>query len=400
MEDTLHTLSPANASSASFDYPLCPTAATLFFLPTIYILLFFTALPGNLLSLWVFLRCISTMSPTHVYLSHLSISNLLLSITTPFLAAYYARGPVWTLRGVLCQLVLHGITPVLHINIYISLMILTWVALSRFAALIQNTHASRPSAFTTLLPHGFFTRLTKVSFANAVCVTVWVVSVCGIVPGTVYYSVHEAMSHDHEKGGCEKVCYSPAVELGGSVSGTLSAMVISIFFVFYLLVLLSYMMVLRHIRRSRRDAHIITSKSLLSRVLRNIVVIQVVLSVCLLPYHIFKPIFISLAHDQLELAPSPGNDTCSSCHPLSIFVELKNCLFLLAALRASTDPVMYFVLDRTFRCQTLRLLRCNESIAKRRQIFWTTKESTNQKVERLGEENVVTATAELSQSVL
>uniref|UniRef100_A0A3Q1G132 G protein-coupled receptor 82 n=1 Tax=Acanthochromis polyacanthus TaxID=80966 RepID=A0A3Q1G132_9TELE len=400
MEDALHTLSPANASSPSSDYPLCPTAATLFFLPSIYTLLFITALPGNGLSLWVFLRCIPTISPTHVYLSHLSISNLLLSITTPFLAAYYALGQVWKLSGVPCQLVLHGITPVLHINIYISLMILTWVALSRFAALIKNTHASRPSAFTTLLPHCFFSRLTKVSFANAVCVTVWVVSVGGVVPVTVYYSVHEAMSGDHEEGGREEVCYSPAVELGGSVSGTLSVLVITIFFAVYLLVLLSYMMVLKHIRRSRRDAHITTSKSLLSRVLRNIVVIQVVLSVCLLPYHIFKPIFISLAHDQLQLAPSPGTDTYSGCHPLSIFVELKNCLFLLAALRASTDPVMYFILDRTFRHRTLKLLRCNKSIGEQRQMFWTTKESTNQKVEQLGEENVVTATAELSQTVL
>ncbi|KAF3843676.1 hypothetical protein F7725_002525 [Dissostichus mawsoni] len=91
----------------------------------------------NILSLWVFLRCISTISPTHVYLSHLSISNLILSLTTPFLAAYYAWGSDWTLSSVLCQLVLHGITPVLHINIYISIMILTWVALSRFASLIQ-----------------------------------------------------------------------------------------------------------------------------------------------------------------------------------------------------------------------------------------------------------------------
>ncbi|XP_008278179.1 probable G-protein coupled receptor 82 [Stegastes partitus] len=393
MEDALHTLSPDNVSSTPFDCPLCPTAASLYFLPSIYILLFFTALPGNILSLWVFLRCISTISPTHVYLSHLSISNLLLSITAPFLAAYYALGSVWMLSDVLCQLVLHGITPVLHINIYISLMILTCVALSRFAALIQNTHASRPSAFTTVLPHAFFTRLTKVSFANAVCVTMWVVSVGGIVPVTVYYSVNEAMSCDAaaageaEKGQCAEVCYSPAVELGGSLSGTLTVAVITIFFVFYLLVLLSYMAVLRHVRRSRRDANITTSKSLLSRVLRNIVVIQVVLSVCLLPYHIFKPIFISLAQ-------SPCTNTRNDCHPLSIFVELKNCLFLLAALRASTDPVMYFLLDRTFRSQTLRLLRCNQKIPERRQKFWLTTESTNQKVEKVGEENVVAATVD------
>lgn len=264
--------------NASFS--LCPTAATLFFLPSIYTLLFLTTLPGNVLSLWIFLRRISTISPIHVYLAHLSISNLLMSCFMPFLAAYFARGSCWALSGVLCQIVLHGVTPVFHINIYISLLILTWVALSRFAVLIQNTHASRPSACITLLPHGFFSCLTRVSFANAVCATVWVVSVGAIVPVTVYYSVNEAMRSTEdghvERSECVEVCYNPAVELGGSVSSSLNIATITVFFVFYLLVLLSYVTVLRHIRRSCLNTNVNTSQSLLSRVFRNIVVIQVV----------------------------------------------------------------------------------------------------------------------------
>ncbi|XP_070694382.1 probable G-protein coupled receptor 82 [Pempheris klunzingeri] len=358
-----------NASCSSSVLSLCPSAVSLFFLPSVYTLLFLTTLPGNAISLWVFLRYISTISPTHVYLSHLSISNLMLSLTMPFLAAYYAWGSVWTLSGVLCQLVLHGVTPVLHINIYISLMILTLVALSRFAALIQHTHASRPSACTTLLPHGFFSCLRRKSFACRMCSTVWVVAVGGIVPVTVYYSANEAVrgnaaaagrDGEAETGQCAEVCYNPAVEQGGSLSAAFSVLLSTIFFVLYLLVLLSYMTVLRHIRRSCRSTNvttnITTSHGLLGRVHRNIMLIQVVLSVCLLPYHIFKPIFISRARDQRLLTYSPDPDTC---HPLSTFIELKNCLLLLAALRGSTDPLMYFLLDKTFRHQTLRLLRCN-----------------------------------------
>lgn len=273
---------PFPHSNASLsDLSLCPTAATLFFLPTSYCLLFLTALPGNALSLWVFLRRISTISPTHIYLTHLSISNLLLSLTTPFLAAYYARGSVWSLTAVQCQIVLHGITPVLHINIYISLMNLTWVALSRFAALIQKTHASRPSSCVTLLPNAFFTHFTRVSFAHSTCIVVWVVSVGCTVPVTVYYSVIEAMRPDDgasEQSECPEVCYSPDVELGGSLSAALTVPVITMFFVFYLMVLLSYMTVLRHIRRSRRNTNVTTSQSLLTKVLRNIVVIQVTMT--------------------------------------------------------------------------------------------------------------------------
>uniref|UniRef100_A0A3B4Y380 G protein-coupled receptor 82 n=1 Tax=Seriola lalandi dorsalis TaxID=1841481 RepID=A0A3B4Y380_SERLL len=346
--------------SFSSGFSLCSTAATSIFLPSAYALLFLTALPGNTLSLWVFLRCISTTSPTHVYLSHLSISNLLLSLTTPFLAAYYAWGSVWTLSGVLCQLVLHGITPMLHINIYISLMILTWVALSRFAALIQRTHASRPSVCKTLLPHGFFTRLSRASFASRVCATVWVLAVGACVA---------------------EVCYNPEVEIGGPLSAAFCAIAIFMFFFFYLLVLLSYMTVLRHIRRSRRNTVIATSQGLLGRVFRNIVVIQVVLSVCLLPYHIFKPVFISLALHH---------------HHFCLFLQVKNCLLLLAALRGSTDPAMYFLLDKTFRRQTLVLLESSRSSPGSRATG-----SPGQRAEQLGDGNTATATADLShESVL
>ncbi|XP_051259272.1 probable G-protein coupled receptor 82 [Dicentrarchus labrax] len=406
MDDTAYTFPPDNISFSSSVLSLCPTAATLFFLPSVYTLHFLTALPGNMLSLWVFLRCISTISSTHIYLSHLSISNLMLCLTTPFLAAYFAWGSVWTLSGILCQLVLHGITPVLHINIYISLMMLTCVALSRFAALIQNTHASRPSAFKTLLPQSFFTSLRRSSFASRVCATVWVLAVGGIVPVTVYYSVNEALSanasaasrdREAEKGGRVEVCYNPTVEIGGKLSAALVVPVITLFFVFYLLLLLSYMTVLRHIGRSRRSTNVTTSQSLLGRTFRKIVVIQVVLSVCLLPYHIFKPIFISLAHDERQLTYSPGPN---HCHPLSTLIELKNCLLLLAALRGSTDPLMYFLLDKTFRHETFRLLRCNHNKPSR-QKCWSVRGSTSQKAAELGDGNVPTATVNIShESVL
>ncbi|KAM9347236.1 putative G-protein coupled receptor 82 [Symphorus nematophorus] len=368
MEYTLDTLPKDNDSSPP---PLCSTAATLIFLPSVYALHFLVSLPGNALSLWVFLRCISKTSPTHVYLLHLSISNMMLSLTTPFLAAYYAQGSVWKLSSILCQLVLHGITPMLHLNIYLSLMMLMLVAFSRFAVLIQHTHASRPSTCTKLLPHGFFKRLTRTAFASRVCATMWVMAIGCVVPVSVYYSVNEvgAASDNGQAvtAGRVEVCYSPVVELGGSVSAAGSVPPITIFFVCYLLVLLSYMTVLRHVERSRRSTNVTTSQSLLGRVLRNIVVIQVVLSVCLLPFHIFKPIFLSLIHHNHQLTYSPGPN---HCHPLSAMVELKSCLLLLTALRGSTDPVMYFLLDKTFRHQTLRVLRCNQKNSSRQTCSW------------------------------
>uniref|UniRef100_A0A8C6T855 G protein-coupled receptor 82 n=1 Tax=Neogobius melanostomus TaxID=47308 RepID=A0A8C6T855_9GOBI len=354
-----HTTFPRiNSTTQHSSVSLCPSPATLIFLPLAYTLLFLTALPGNVLSLWVFHRRISNVSPINVYLSHLSVSNLILSLTTPFLAAYYGWGTVWTFRGFLCQFALHAITPILHINIYIGLMILTWVAFSRFVSLMQHTHASRPSACLALMPSSLTTCIKKVSFARGVCAAVWLVNIGAIVPVTVVYSVKEAMNANSTESE-EEVCYNPTVEVGGSTSAAFNLSAIAIFYACYALVLLSYMTVLRHIRRSRRSTHVATSLSLLGRVLRNMVVIQIVLSVCLLPYHIFKPIFIYLAFKQAEVTPGYG----IYCHPLSGMVEVKNSLLLLAALRGSTDPVMYFMLDKRFRKQTLKLIAKEQNMS-------------------------------------
>ncbi|KAM6986713.1 putative G-protein coupled receptor 82 [Aplochiton taeniatus] len=352
---------------------LCLSPATLFLLPALYVLLFLTGLPGNALSLWVFLRRISSKSATHVYMIHLSVSNLLLSLSLPFQTTYYSQGARWALRGALCQLFLHAATPMLQINIYVSVFILTWVALSRFAILIQHTHATRPSACTTLLPHAFFTLLRRASFARAMCAAVWVVVVAAIVPVAVYYSINEAQQSDGggeeeqgghgREGGREGVCYNAAVEMGGRLSRGASVAAIMTFFTCFLLVLLSYVAVTQHIRRSRRSAAIGGSQRLLGRVLRNIVVIQVVLAVCLLPHHIFKAIFISLVQGEPEpdgaghFPPDTAGSGGCTCHPLSTLNEVKNFLLCLAALRGSADPVMYFLLDKTFRRNALGLLR-------------------------------------------
>uniref|UniRef100_A0AAY5K7Z6 G-protein coupled receptors family 1 profile domain-containing protein n=1 Tax=Esox lucius TaxID=8010 RepID=A0AAY5K7Z6_ESOLU len=431
---------------------LCASDATLFILPSLYILIFLTGLPGNALSLWVFLWRIPNQTSTHVYLTHLGLSNLLLCLTAPFQAAYYVQaqtpsnelynkqvltpsndlynkqvltpsndlynkqaltpsndlynkhaltpsndlynkqaltpsndlynkqaltpsndlynkhaltpfndlynkqvlkpsndlynkqGQRWSTGSPLCKLVVHWVTPVQQINIYVGVFILTWVALSRFATLIQHTHASRPSAFATLLPNAFFTALRRPRFAKAVCAGVWVVVVGAIVPVAVYYSVKEANAGDGTK-----ACYNFDVEAGGRLSRGSNVAAIVVFFVCFILVMTSYVSVARHVRRSRQSAAINGSQRLLGKVFRNIVVIQVVLIVCLLPHHIFKSIFISIVEKQepADLATT-GGSAREHCLRLSAIIEVKNFLLCLASLRCSADPVMYFLLDKTF----------------------------------------------------
>ncbi|KAI4889609.1 hypothetical protein NFI96_004083 [Prochilodus magdalenae] len=322
---------------------LCQTFTTYLVLPILYSTMFLTGLAGNVLSLWVFMAKISGKSPTHIYLISLGISNLLLCFTMPFIAAYYALGTSWSARSSMCQLAINVLTPVFHTNIGVGMIILTWLALSRFATLIQHNHGHRPSKCIKVLPDVFFSRLRRTPFALGVCLGTWAIVGIGIIPSVVVYSMKETKT--------EEACYSPAVEVGGSGSQAFAIVGIVMFFLCLLVVMSAYMAVIRHFYRSRKNTVISDRQKVYTRVFRNIVVIQIVLVICLLPYHIYKAIFINLAQTAKEFG------TVSECHPLSTYVEIKNALLCLAALRCSTDPIMYFLLDKTFKKKALCLFR-------------------------------------------
>lgn len=278
MESTVPPQALPNASNPSL-VTLCPSAVTSYVLPCVYALLSLSTLLGNVLSLWVFFGRISAAAcnPVHLCLSHLSVSNVLLSLTTPFLAAYFAQGPHWSLGSFLCQLVLHFVTPVFHINIFVAVILLAWVALSRFAALLQHAHASGPGVCARLLPPRFFAVATSRRTAGLVCAGVWVLAGGLVLPCTMYYSMREAVGERKGPGAGnqQEVCYNPEVEIGGDLSSSMVWAFLALFYLLYLLVLLCYTLVLRHIRWSRRNTTIPATQVLLGRVHRNIVVIQV-----------------------------------------------------------------------------------------------------------------------------
>ncbi|XP_018928138.1 probable G-protein coupled receptor 82 [Cyprinus carpio] len=345
--------SMANDSHA--ESHLCQTSTTSVVLPIIYTIMSVTGLPGNAISLWVFIRKIAIKTSTHIYLINLGISNFLLCLTMPFQATYYSLGTKWHRQDTMCQMAISGLTPVIHINICIGVMILSWVALSRFTSLIQHSHADRPSRWLNVLPGAFLCRKRQAKLAYVLCMVTWATVTIAVTSFVVLYSIREARSVDD--GNRDEVCYSVAVEVGGEASRVFSLVAISQFFVFFLLVLCPYMAVIRHIWRSRRSAVISDSQRVYARVFRNIVVIMVVLVVCLLPHHIYKAIFVHIVNEQ-SWSASPPKD---ACHPLSMYVEVKSILLCLATLRCSTDPIMYFLLDKTFRNHVLSLLTLRAS---------------------------------------
>lgn len=350
LDTTMADGSLTNGSSNTTSL-LCPSVMTNVILPTLYTLMFLTGLPGNILALWVFISKIPDKSPTHIFLVNLGVSNLVLCLTMPTLALYYAMGSVWDTNHPICRVAVSCLTPIIHTNISVGVINLTWVALSRCATLVLNIHAHRPSRVTHVLPAAFLKQLRQTRVAWILCLVSWGLVLGGLVPAIVMYSMEVNTVKSKE------MCYSASVEVGrvGLVMTTVVFGSVVIFFLCYLLVLSSYTAVTRHILRVRRSTAISNQQNIYAKVFRNIVVIQVVLSICLLPHHICKAVFIHLAHVYPEFAPPLTN----GCHPLSVFVEIKNMLICLAVLRCTTDPITYFLLDRTFRKHTMKVLRFN-----------------------------------------
>lgn len=333
---------------------LCQTATTYIVLPILYSVMLLTGLSGNVLSLWVFLAKISTKTPTHIYLINLGISNLILCLIMPFNAVYYLLSTSWPASSLMCQLAINVLTPVLHTNIEGGMLILTWLALSRFATLIQHNYGDRPSRCTKVLPSIFFNRLQQTPFALAMCVGTWAFVVMAIIPTMVVYATVETNRVDNNS---EQACYSMAVEVGDSGSQAFAIVGITIFFLCMVLVLSAYIAVIRHINRTRINRVISDRQGVYSRVRRNILVIQIVLVICLLPHHIYKAIFIVMTQYGHFMYGVRRSQSVEECHPFSMHVEVKNSLLCLAVLRCSTDPIIYFMLDKTFKRYACSLFR-------------------------------------------
>lgn len=301
-------------------------------LPITYIFLCIVGLFGNSLAQWVFLTKIGKKTSTHIYLANLVTANLLVCTAMPFMGAYFLRGFYWKYQSVQCRLVNFLGTLSLHVSMFVSLIILSWIAISRYATLMKKESMQEATSCYERIFYGhLLKRFRQPKFARTTCIYIWGVVLVVIIPVILYYSVVEAT----EDG--ESHCYNRRMELGASPS-QIAGLIGTTFIGFsFLVVVTSYYSFVSHLRRVRTCTSI-TERDLTYRsVKRHLLIIQVLLVVCFLPYSIFKPIFYVL-HQKEE-----------DCQQLNYLIEAKNILTCLASARSSTDPIIFLLLDKTFK---------------------------------------------------
>uniref|UniRef100_A0A8C8S963 G protein-coupled receptor 82 n=1 Tax=Pelusios castaneus TaxID=367368 RepID=A0A8C8S963_9SAUR len=323
---------------------LQPSSASTVALPVIYSLLFTTGSFGNILTGWIFSKHIATKRTQNIYLMNLVIANLLVCITMPILSAYFADGYQWEYESTLCKIVIYFGTPILHTSMYVSITILCWTAVSQYATVMKyNDHTKySPSVNENFFYKCLLKKFRQPKFAKYLCTSIWIIVLGVIVPVIIYDYAVQANEEQIDR------CYHWKTEYGELTAKITFLIATAWFFLFFIEVLFSYYSLVNHLRRIQKNTCIRKKHLIYSTVKRNIFVIQLILTVCFLPYHIFKPIFYAV----------PVSEDCKR---MNYLVEIKNFLICLAAAKSSSDPVVNVLLDKTYKKSLYNLFRKSSS---------------------------------------
>ncbi|XP_002198314.1 C-X-C chemokine receptor type 4 [Taeniopygia guttata] len=140
------------------------------FLPTIYSIIFLTGIIGNGLVIIVMGYQKKQRSMTDKYRLHLSVADLLFVITLPFWSVDAAIG--WYFGNVLCK----AVHVIYTVNLYSSVLILAFISLDRYLAIVHATNSQRPR---------------KLLAEKVVYVGVWLPALLLTVPDLIFASTSE-----------------------------------------------------------------------------------------------------------------------------------------------------------------------------------------------------------------
>ncbi|NXA93274.1 CCR8 protein, partial [Melanocharis versteri] len=103
--------------------------------PVLYSLLFVTGLVGNALVFWILTVFMKIKTMTDVYLLNLTVSDLLLLFSLPFLVQYSIVSQ-WTFGNALCKI----ISSVYFIGFYSNVFFITIMSIDRYLAIVHSLH--------------------------------------------------------------------------------------------------------------------------------------------------------------------------------------------------------------------------------------------------------------------
>ncbi|XP_070808165.1 probable G-protein coupled receptor 34 [Pituophis catenifer annectens] len=272
-------------------------------LPVMYSVISIIGFVSNLLALWVFtFGSLKTNSIT-VYLKHLAIADLLLSLCLPFRVAYQKHsGP-----PALCKMV--GM--IFYITMYVSILLLSLISLDRYFKIIKPLKQFR---------------IHTTSFSLVMSIVVWVFC---------FITMLCFLLDTNKSGPCDHKCFH--FKYRTTSGGILNMLVVTFFFLLLFFFLYSYGKISLRLHAVSLKKTQQRSKRMSTRIVIKTFVVLVVFIVCFVPYHVVRIPYI-LA--QMRIISEQNSQVLHLANELVLCISTLNCCF---------DPVIFFFLSSSFK---------------------------------------------------
>ncbi|XP_033849715.2 chemokine XC receptor 1-like [Acipenser ruthenus] len=151
--------------------------------PILYTLVIVLSLIGNLLVLWILVKCENLKSITNIFTLNLAVSDLLFTFSLPFWAFTYTYRYGWVFGGDMCKV----IQATFYGGFYSGILFLTMMTIHRYIAVVHPLYdlGSRKSCY-----------------GITATVVIWLVSILAVVP-VIYFNEVKAEQSDSNVMTCD-----------------------------------------------------------------------------------------------------------------------------------------------------------------------------------------------------
>ncbi|XP_054460235.1 P2Y purinoceptor 14 [Anoplopoma fimbria] len=306
-------------------------------LPPLYLLIFVVGLSLNGVAAWIFFR-VPSDSGLVVYLKNMVVADLLMLSSYPFRTAAQLGLGGWRLHVVNCRY-----TAVLfYSSMYVGILFMGLISLERYIRIVRHSSSSSSSCRSRLGVLSLLHLLQSVWFARVLALLIWSLLLLGVLPNVVLTSrpADEATSQH---------CMKLKTPLGLQWHRVSTLFSVGLFWVTLLVLVYCYTAIACRVYRSyRRVRH--NNSDVCRKSNRSIFSILAVFFVCFVPYHVCRVPYT------LSQMPESG----FSPETRFLLFQLKEGTLFLSALNVCLDPVIYFLMCRTFRESLLRKLSGRE----------------------------------------
>lgn len=278
------------------------------------IAIFLLAIPGNVFVGWVIRTSQHALTPSDVYLFHLTIADGLMALTIPFCAVMIIRG--WIFGKFMCKL----LSLIFDTNFYTSILFLACISIDRYLVIVHASESlkSRQKMYTQLF-----------------CVFVWVLGCALALPALFNDAIRLDNNSDW------MICCDTFV-MGNASKWRITVRGFRHIFGFLLplgVMVTCYSITVWRLLRTRGfQKH---------RAMKVIIMVVIVFLLCWLPYH------ISLIVDTLLRAKLIPN-SCTVRTSVNTALDVTKSL---ALLHSCINPVLYAFVGEKFRKKMKTLLQ-------------------------------------------